>query len=165
MRILRTKTNIFDLPKNNEAVCVTTNGITKKNGFAVMGKGIALEADQRYGLAGRLGDLLKSKGNHVHYMGLYTAGNENLGNVRQNHIFTFPTKHHWRDPSNPELIRQSAWELVFECQKLGIKTCYLPPAGCGCGGLNFEKQVRPILDPILDKDTTGIDFITVLRES
>lgn len=41
MRILNTNRNIFDLPANNSAVCVTTNGIIKQNGYAVMGKGIA----------------------------------------------------------------------------------------------------------------------------
>ena len=41
--------NIFDIAVGvNQAVCVTTNGEIRVNGCAVMGKGIALEAKQRF---------------------------------------------------------------------------------------------------------------------
>lgn len=158
MRILNTNRNIFDLPANNSAVCVTTNGIIKQNGYAVMGKGIALEADRRYGLSKKLGKELQLHGNHVHFLGDFNNGPNR--NVR---ILSFPTKNDWRNNSDLTLIRRSAYELIAACIEHGIKQCYLPPAGCGCGGLDFETQVKPVLMPILDENITGIDFITILR--
>ena len=63
--------DIFELPKNrNEAVCITTNGIVKKNGCAVMGAGIAKQANMSFnGLARDLGALLSQYGNRVYDMG------------------------------------------------------------------------------------------------
>lgn len=58
MHILYDAGDIFALPKHHmEAVCITTNGIVKKNGCAVMGAGIAKEANMRFsGLARNLGN-------------------------------------------------------------------------------------------------------------
>lgn len=160
MHILNTNTNIFDLPDNNYepvAVCVTTNGITKRNGAAVMGKGIALEADQKFGVSAKLGKLLQTNGNHVYLLGQFPTQSNNTFS-----LLSFPTKHDWRNPSDINLIRQSARELIAKCIELDIKVCYLPPVGCGCGGLNFYRDVKPVLSDILTP-TIGIDFITVLR--
>lgn len=52
MQILETDIDIFQLPKTTEAVCVTTNGVIDKNGNAVMGKGIALQAKQLFNCDG-----------------------------------------------------------------------------------------------------------------
>ena len=58
------KGNIFDF--KGDAICITTNGIVKSNGDAVMGAGIALQAAQIYPqLPKKLGSLLKEHGNHV----------------------------------------------------------------------------------------------------
>ena len=44
--------------------CITTNGFVKKNGEAVMGRGCAKEACERYpGLAKQLGEKIIKKGN------------------------------------------------------------------------------------------------------
>lgn len=59
MQVLSTDQNIFDLPDApHTAVCVTTNGIVKRNGQAVMGKGIAKEADMRFHVSDLLGKKL-----------------------------------------------------------------------------------------------------------
>lgn len=65
-------------------------------------------------------------------------------------IITFPTKHHWRDESDLELIRTSAEQLIDICEGRGITSCYLTRPGCALGGLDWESQVRPLLEPILD---------------
>lgn len=47
--IIHTAANIFQLPLNpTEAACVTTNGIVKPDGNAVMRKGIAKEVNDLY---------------------------------------------------------------------------------------------------------------------
>lgn len=145
MRILKSNIDIFRMPNAiNSAVCITTNGIVKRDGHAVMGAGIAKQANQMFNLSEKLGKLLKIHGNHTLYMGTVHAYGKFYS------LFTFPTKHDWRNNSDIMLITQSAKELVALCDKLNIHTCYLPPVGCGLGGLDWETQVKPVLEPILD---------------
>lgn len=153
MQTLHTKTNIFDLPHaNHTAVCVTTNGIVKRNGCAVMGKGIAKEADDRFHVSAQLGMKLNACGNHVYDLGV-------VHNAQQAYrLVSFPTKNDWRDNSTIKRITQSAYELIAYCIEHEIETCYLPPAGCGCGGLDWDNVVSPILSQILNDR-----FITVIR--
>lgn len=137
--------NIFDLPKSLEdAICITTNGIIKKNGRAVMGAGIAKEAVYRYtDIDLVLALCLRNNGNHVYKLGVYD---------NNYYVLSFPTKHHWKDDSSLELIEQSCNELKLVCDQLGIKNCYIPTPGCSNGHLNYESQVKPILERILTDD-------------
>ena len=136
MRIKK-RGNIFDA--STDAVCVTTNGVICRTG-AVMGAGIAKEANARYHLSGILAEKLRMSGNHVYDLGVYD----------NKHILSFPTKNHWRDPSDIELIEQSCLELVALANANNWTEVLLPPVGCGCGGLNFQTQVAPVLEEILD---------------
>lgn len=153
MQILYTVKNIFDLPvSEDEAVCVTTNGMVKKNGHAVMGAGIAKEADARFHLSAALAGYLKAYGNHAFYMGVH------FNDVTDTpmSIITFPTKHDWRNDSDLNLIRQSAAELVNICNGKGIEKCYLTPVGCANGHLDWTSQVYPVLCPVLDDRFTVV---------
>lgn len=152
MQILNTTTNIFDLPtNNNHAVCITTNGMIKKNGSAVMGAGIAKEADNRYQLGPDLANHLKSAGN-VPYI-FPKSGKCNCK------LISFPTKNDWRDKSVITLIKRSAELLVELCNRNNITQCFLTPPGCGCGGLDWSFYVAPVLKDILDDR-----FIIVFRQ-
>lgn len=157
MQILKTTENIFDLPQHQEAVCITTNSCIRKNGLAVMGKGIAKEADLRFNLAETLARQLNAHGNHVHMLKDHTYAD---GHTVK--LLSFPTKTDWKLNSDLNLIRRSAYELIAKCIEYNIKKVYLPPTGCGCGNLNFDTQVKPALEKILTNDT-GIEFIVVLR--
>lgn len=143
--------NIFELPQNGEAVCVTTNGIVKPDGNAVMGAGIALEANRYFNLAPKLGKYITQYGNRAFNLGLYQR--YSLNNLDMPVIFTvfsFPTKHHFKENSDITLICKSAEQLMEMCTKFGITKCYLTPPGCGCGKLNWENTVKPWLSQILD---------------
>lgn len=137
--------NIFELPQNNEAVCVTTNGIVKTNGQAVMGAGIAKQADQLFHLSNLLGKYLKQYGNRAFNLGRFQRPNGDVFTV-----FSFPTKHDWKEDSDITLICKSAEQLMQMCDKFGITKCFLPPVGCGCGRLNYETTVKPWIEQILD---------------
>jgi hypothetical protein len=118
--------------------CITTNGIVKSNGDLVMGAGIAKEASRRYmELPHIFGDKVDERGNHVYIIEKYG-------------IASFPTKNHWRDPSDINLIAQSCRELVH----FGKKWEYilLPRPGCGLGGLDWDKQVRPLISHYFKND-------------
>ena len=139
--------DIFTLPNSNadkNIVCVTTNGIIKKDGTAVMGAGIAKTTNQRFKVSDKLADNLRTNGNTVCDLGSY------YWRTSKFHIFAFPTKHDWKDPSNLELIEQSAQQLVNIVNTQGFEHIFLTRPGCGCGGLDWENQVKPLLEPIFD---------------
>ena len=164
--------NIFDPTLGADAICVTTNGIVKANGELVMGAGIAKQFAERYpGLALYLGIRVTHKGNQV--IGTRPEG---AGSIW---VFSFPTKHHWRDQSDITLIQQSAKDLVRlvglladqdhvnwvnEAQernktvawRMGrtlqvevLQKIILPRPGCGLGQLRWE-DVKKVIEPILD---------------
>lgn len=131
-----------------DAICVTTNGIRRKDGTAVMGAGIARAAALRYpGLERELGNLLEADGNRVHL--LHRGGDEPWASEPRD-IVSFPTKEHWRDPSTMDLVGRSACELVALADLRGWTRVALPQPGCGLGGLDWETQVGPLLEDLLD---------------
>lgn len=135
------KVDIFTMPKGkNEAMCVTTNGIIKTNGEAVMGRGIAKAVNDKYHVAKILADHLKNHGNIPCDLGIYNGF----------HVLSFPTKNDWRKNSDPELIRQSAKYLVQLANQLQLSKIYVPKPGCSNGHLDWNKQVKPVIEPILD---------------
>ena len=129
--------------------CITTNGIVKKDGCAVMGKGVALQAARRFPkLLRLLGKYLKEFRNSVHSFG------------SEYRIISFPTKDDWREDSSLEIIEESCQRLrdAFEYTELGyfVKKIYMPRPGCGCGNLNW-KDVKPILEKYLDDRFIVVD--------
>ena len=74
------------------------------------------------------------------------------------HILTFPTKNNWRDDSDLALIQDSARRLVEITDIQGWKVVLLPQPGCGQGNLSWERQVRPLLEPIFDDRFSVISF-------
>lgn len=156
---LRGNYNIFDLPQDGEALCITTNGIVKANGCAVMGAGIAKQADDIFHISPRLGTYLKKYGNRVFNMGKFI----NASQTKAIYVITFPTKHHFKDDSDITLICKSCEQLVEMCDKFGITKCYLTPPGCGCGHLSYENLVRPWISMILDDRFVVVDSRTNVK--
>ena len=161
---LRGNYDIFTLPQNGEAICVTTNGIVKEDGHAVMGAGIAKTANQLFNLSERLGKYIKQYGNRAFNMGIYQRYNVNNLDIPIHFtVFTLPTKHHWKEDSDITLICKSCEQLVEMCNKFGITKCYLTPPGCGCGNLNYEQLVKPWISMILDDRFVVIDNRTNVK--
>lgn len=151
MQVRKGNFNIFKLPtKPTDAICITTNGIIKANNRAVMGAGIAKTANDLYKLDAELASHLKTCGNTPHVF--LTTGYNGC------QLISFPTKHNWRDNSDLHLIKRSAEILVEICNYRHISKCYLTPPGCNLGKLNWDKDVKPILENILDDR-----FVVVIR--
>lgn len=142
--------NLFTLPcpEGRTACLVTTNGMTKGDGKAVMGAGIAKYCRDTFpGVDVVLGDSLKKHGNHVHRLGWQiTPGKQNTEFL----LYSFPTKNDWKDPSDTGLIRQSCKEIVEIADELHLDTIYMPCPGCSNGCLDYAKDVRGILLEELD---------------
>ncbi len=122
-----------------DAKVIPTNGIMRRDGAAVMGRGVALQAKQRYPkIEFALGTLLKNLGNHVYYFYCETD------------FLSFPVKHHWKTTADLNLIERSCQELVTRVNaQHQWKRIALPRVGCGNGGLDW-KDVKPILEKYLD---------------
>lgn len=51
-------------------------------------------------------------------------------------IINFPTKRHWRDPSQLEDIEAGLIDLAATLTVLNIHSVAIPQLGCGLGGLS-----------------------------
>jgi len=120
-----------------------------------MGAGCALTLKQKYpGVQMQLGDLVGRLGNHVYLLTTEKGGKTYLKTPWKEffppyHIFSFPTKEHWKDNSKLELIQQSARELEVLTSSFEMKSVVIPWPGCGLGRLDRD-AVREVLTPILD---------------
>lgn len=128
-----------------DARCITTNGTVKSNGRGVMGRGCARQAKHKYvGLEITLGAQLKVHGNHVAI--LCRTGDTD----RPIPLIMFPVKRDWWEHADLQLIAYSAEELVALTDREGWKRVVLPRPGCGNGGRSWEREVRHLIQPILD---------------
>lgn len=120
--------DIFELAPNYDAIAVTTNGILKNDGTLVMGAGVAKSFAKRFPtLPKMMGDYVADVGNSV---GLFK--------VDDFKVFSFPTKHDWRDASDIDLIVKSHGVLLGLMDIFEIKSILLPRPGCSNGGLDWE---------------------------
>ena len=139
---------------------ITTNGSVKKNGEAVMGRGCALEAKQRWpALAATLGTYITRFGNRVTYFQDYN-------------LFTFPVKHEWMQKADIDLIKLSAeqlslhalhsWEVILMprpgCGNGGLQWCSCPEGWVGLPHEDLCKGVKHLIAPILDDRFHVITF-------
>ena len=139
--------------------CITTNGSIKKNGKAVMGKGCAKEAADRYPEIPRaFAALLREYGNKVQFI----RGAEDTEKA----ILAFPTKREWYLPSDLGLIELSCQQLrrlfdsvVAASSGKWIPRIAIPRPGCTHGQLSWE-QVKPILERYFPED----NFIVVSKD-
>lgn len=131
--MLKIKANIWDNPN---FICVTTNGDLRRDGSCVMGAGIALQAKKRFlELPKKLGDKIQQSGNHVYRFDEYR-------------IITVPTKHHWNEHSDLELISRSIIELIDITRDLS--EIAVTKFGCGLGGLKWA-NVEPLMRVLDDR--------------
>lgn len=115
------------------------------NTVGVMGKGIALMFKERF------------PENYAAYAAACKAGKVEVGRMfvqpgveldGPRWIINFPTKEHWRHPTEPEWIDAGLKALKKVIREKKIASIALPPLGCGNGGLDW-KVVRPKIENAL----------------
>jgi hypothetical protein len=143
--------NLWDAHAEGHFICITTNGDTRQDGRAVMGRGIARQAKIRFPeLPELLGSDLLNIGNTLHV----------YDHLR---LITFPVKHHWNHAADLLLIQTSAVQLraVMDASLLAIgdivNEVFLPRPGCGNGGLRWS-AVKPLIAPVLDDRFTIVEI-------
>lgn len=117
-------------------VAITTSGLLNKSGAAVMPRGCALQAKQRFPrLPQTLGDLIRMHGNHVFDLG--------------QRLVSFPVEDDPYRVADLRLIERSCRELVELADYKGWRQVCVPRPGCGGGGLEWA-EVRPVLMQYFD---------------
>jgi O-acetyl-ADP-ribose deacetylase (regulator of RNase III) len=165
--------NLFEF--KCDAICIPTNGFVSSDGNAVMGAGVARQAVEKFGkeTPKHLADSILRNGHHVRPFMV----EENYRFLDYD-LLSFPTKPGkiypgqdgwsvvlpqyrrksdaptwlpgWQGFSRIDIIRHSALELAELAKQYRYRKVVLPRVGGGAGGLDFEGEVRPILEEILD---------------
>ena len=112
------------------------------NTVGVMGKGLALQFKRRFP-ANFDAYVAACKRGEVEIGRMLVVENDGLTGPR--YIINFPTKKHWRDPSELEYVRTGLSALVEEIRTRGIRSIAVPPLGCGHGGLAWS-DVEPQIE-------------------
>lgn len=137
--------NLWTAYEQGAHIAITTNGTINDRDRAVMGRGCAAEAVQRFkGINKYLALCLHKWGNRTFIF-------------KSQRLITFPVKHHWRETADFKLIETSAIQLMEIINKYDLPVVYLPRPGCGNGHRNWD-DIRPIIEPILDNRVVVITF-------
>ncbi len=146
---------------NLYAICITTNGCVKRDGRAVMGKGVAAWATLHLpGIDRDLGRALLQDGNRVRILraGVIAfpvkpthgiSDGQNVVRGQQYRYIRGSTVPGWAMKASLEIIERSLRELEeLQMWEQWVRV-YLPRPGCGAGELDWE-TVRPLCEPYGD---------------
>ena len=112
-------------------MAITTNGAVNKVGRAIMLRGCARQARDRFPeLLKTLGTLIRHHGNHVFDLG--------------HQIVSFPVETDPYQVPDMRLIEQSCRELVELADYKGWQKIVVPRPGCGGGGLEWSDVRTPL---------------------
>jgi O-acetyl-ADP-ribose deacetylase (regulator of RNase III) len=129
--------NLLEAPTEAIVNTVNTVGVVGK-GLALMFKQAFPQNFQRYAQA--------CKRKEVRVGQMFVTEHLALGGPRW--IINFPTKQHWRDPSQLQWVIDGWQDLRRVIEIKGIRSVALPPLGCGQGGLDWD-VVRPEIERAL----------------
>lgn len=114
------------------------------NTVGVMGKGLALEYKKLYP------DMFDAYQVQCE-AGHFTIGSLLLYKTPNKWVLNFPTKKHWRSPSRVEYIEAGLVSFVERYREFEISSISFPQLGCGHGDLDWESQVRPVMERHLSR--------------
>ena len=153
--------NMLDM--DCDALIITTNGFTKTNGEAVMGRGIAKQiADLMPEIPKKLGGMLHLFGNNVSVLTTdpmpivnfpvkpdYVRNNStNVVSHCKTAISTWTAG--FLAKADIQLIEKSLIQLVeLTNRKPEWKVILIPRVGCGAGELDY-KDIKPLMEKYLD---------------
>jgi len=133
--------NIFESPASTLVNTVNTGG--------VMGRGIAAEFKRLYP------EMFKQYRIICEEQKL-TIGTLWLYPTEHKSVLNFPTKESWRRPSKLEYIEEGLRTFMKTYERVGISSIAFPALGCGNGGLDFDTQVRPLMENYLKRVAASV---------
>lgn len=120
------------------------------NTVGVMGKGIALQFKKQFPYNAKI--YRKACKDKAFSIGDILVVEDNSLISGQKLIVNFPTKKHWRNPSEYEYIELGLQQLVKIINERKIKSIAIPPLGAGNGGLNWNKVKSILIKHLLNID-------------
>lgn len=112
------------------------------NTVGVMGKGIAREFKRVFP------EMFETYRRYCEDREL-TIGRLYLHKTPHTWVLNFPTKSHWRSRSRLRYIELGLRAFRQTYLELGIRSIAFPALGCGNGQLDYDKQVRPLMEKYL----------------
>jgi O-acetyl-ADP-ribose deacetylase (regulator of RNase III) len=112
--------------------------VNSVNTVGIMGKGIALMFKETFPENFKLYEAACKRGD-VKVGHMFVTERNLLGGPKW--IINFPTKEHWRNPSELIWIEEGLADLIRVIQDKNIRSIALPPLGSGNGGLDW-REVR-----------------------
>jgi hypothetical protein len=136
--------DIWDYHKQDKPIVITTNRTINAKNEIVMGRGVALQAKQKFpDLPRQLAIRIKNLGHDTVFW------------FFNYHLFTFPVKHNWFEKADIQLIEKSAYDLVAFVNTLSrenpsyFSKIYMVRPGCSNGKLTWD-YVKPKIKNLLD---------------
>lgn len=141
------------------------------NTVGVMGKGIALQFKEKYPkmfeeykAACKCGEL--KKGGDLWWWQMKQNKRDLLAkNEEHRYVLCFATKENWRKSSKLEWIERGLMELSvyfnsdYFYEYIHNSSIALPKLGCNNGGLDWETQVKPLMEKYLgDLDKVDVEI-------
>src|SRR4051812_48969061 len=127
-------TSVLDSTAQTVVNTVNTEG--------VMGKGLAKAFRTRY-------PEMFTKYRELCELGQFKIGQLWLWKGNGQWVLNFPTKTTWRRPSEVRYVEAGLRKFVDTYQQRGITSISFPRLGCGNGGLDWQRQVRPLMEKFL----------------
>lgn len=112
------------------------------NTVGVMGKGIALDFKRIYP------EMFQQYQGYCE-RNMFSVGQLWIYKTSHKWILNFPTKKHWRNKSQVKYIEAGLQKFIDTYDAKGINSISFPMLGCGNGELDWETQVRPIMEDYL----------------
>lgn len=126
--------SLFDSPAQTLVNTVNTVGVMGK-GIAAVFKKLYPDMFQRY--------------RELCFDGKLDIGKLYVYRTPNKIVVNFPTKKHWRNPSQVTYIEAGLEKFVGTYHEYGISSVAFPQLGCGHGELDWENQVQPIMEAYL----------------
>lgn len=127
---------------NSQAIINTVNTV------GVMGKGIALQFKKYFPNNFKI--YKQACNNNTLTIGKLLVCEEEHLQIGRKIIINFPTKNHWRTPSEYDYIRLGLIELVKLIKERKLQSVSVPPLGAGNGGLLWSK-VKVLIEEYLSE--------------
>ena len=127
--------------------------INTVNTVGVMGKGIALQFKKAF--PNNFNSYQKACKDGLVDIGRVFVSKDSSLTSGEKYIINFPTKTHWRRPSEYDYIKSGLSDLKRVIKEYNIQSLAIPPLGAGNGGLNWE-IVKELIITYLENESIEI---------
>jgi O-acetyl-ADP-ribose deacetylase (regulator of RNase III) len=71
-------------------------------------------------------------------------------------VYCLHTKKKWWMDSSTAIVRDGLLKLIDWCARNNIESVAMPALGCGKGGLDFDKDLKPLVEELLKESSMDV---------